>query len=308
MIFQTPQLRPLLLPSCTGASRQGPCHAVPCRGAAPQPCQAPGKGSSGVTAIDISSAGSPSGSDGILEHGNGSCLVEKANLPQLYRISAGVLSSPGCHQPCSKPRSRHSSLKLQPSNLLPVTARDSCPEPGRAPWKVARGSWESNLQPGWQHCPRDHGTAGHGGAGLLVEGREGAISSSSPAQGCHFPREEVVGTMPGGMRSPLSATCKRRWEASVCRREKQGRESSLLLIWLFWQCARCPAGLTPRGFAHPRGLLAGVCTGSSLQHGPVGLGGSRRGRQGWRGWSQPGAGLFSRAIFARPHADLDFKS
>lgn len=69
----------------------GSCAPSLCHGAAQPPSQAPGKGLSGVTAIDISSAGSPSGSDGILEHGNGSCLVEKANLPQLYRISAGVL-------------------------------------------------------------------------------------------------------------------------------------------------------------------------------------------------------------------------
>lgn len=79
---------PLGMPlgSCTPSLRHGPC-----RRAALPPSQAPGKGLSGVTAIDISSAGFPSGSDGILEHGNGSCLVEKANLPQLYRISAGVL-------------------------------------------------------------------------------------------------------------------------------------------------------------------------------------------------------------------------
>lgn len=63
------------------------------------PLRLRGEGSSGVTSIDISSAGSPSGSDGILEHGNGSCLVEKANLPQLYRISAGVLQLSPSRQP-----------------------------------------------------------------------------------------------------------------------------------------------------------------------------------------------------------------
>lgn len=280
MIFWTPHLCPLLLPSCKGASRQGLRPAVPCRGAAPKPCQAPGKGSSGVSAIDISSAGSPSGSDGILEHGNGSCLVEKANLPQLYRISAGVLGSPGCHQPRSKPRSRHSSLKPQQSNLGPVTARGSCPEPGRAPREVAKGSSERDPQPGWQHRPWVHGTGGQGGAGLLGQGAQGAISSGPPAQGCHFPGEEAVGTMPGGTWSPLSATCKRRWEASVRRREKQGRESSLVIIWLFWQRSCSLPGLTPRGFAHPWGLLAAACVGSSLQRDPVGLGGCRRGKAG----------------------------
>lgn len=100
-------LRSLGMPlgNCTPSLHHRFCH-----GAALPPSQAPVKGLSRVTAIDISSAGSPSGSDGILEHGNGPCLVEKANLPQLYRISAGVLwLSP---LPPALPRSRHTSLKL----------------------------------------------------------------------------------------------------------------------------------------------------------------------------------------------------
>lgn len=144
MTFWTPHLHPSFL--------LGTSHHVPtCRGAALQPCQAPGKGWSRVTAIDISSAGSPSGSDGILEHGNGSCLVEKANLPQLYRISAGVLGSPCCHRPCSKPRSKRGSLKLQQSNLLQGTATTLSPVE-----RWPRGSPVQNLHPVWHHHPKDH--------------------------------------------------------------------------------------------------------------------------------------------------------
>lgn len=272
MIFWTPHLYPLLLPSCKGASRQGLHPAVPCRGAAPKPCQAPGKGSSGVTAIDISSAGSPSGSDGILEHGNGSCLVEKANLPQLYRISAGVLGSPGCHQPRSKPRSRHSSLKPQQSNLGPVTARGSCPEPGRAPREVAKGFLERDPQPGWQHRPRVHGTGGQGGAGLLGQGAQGAISSGPPAQGCHFPREEAVGTMPGGTWSPLSATCKRVGgehapQGKAGARELLGDNLAFLATFLL------PDRAHPTGICSSLGTVSSCVRGQLAPAGPYGAGG-----------------------------------
>ena len=84
------------------------------------------------------------------------------------------------------------------------------------------------------------------------------MSSSLIHPGMAFPQgeeeeEEDVGMMPEGVWTPQSATCKRRWEAGKCHREKC-RESSLLLIWLFWQSARCPVRLTARGlarFAHP---------------------------------------------------------
>lgn len=52
------------------------------------------------------------------------------------------------------------------------------------------------------------------------------MSSSITHPGMAFPQgeeeEEDVGMMPGVMWTPQSATCKRRWEASVCHREKHG--------------------------------------------------------------------------------------
>lgn len=144
---------------------------------------------------------------------------------------------------------------------------------------MAQGSLERDPHPGWQHGPREHGTGGQGGAGLLLRDAQGAISSGPPAQGCHFPREEAVGTMPGGMWSPLSATCKRRWEASVCRREKQGRGSSLLIIWLFFW-------LLLHGRAHPTGICSSLgaasrCVrGQLAPAGPQGAGGKQEGKAG----------------------------
>lgn len=69
-------------------------------------------------------------------------------------------------------------------------------------------------------------TGGRSSSHSLAQSREGDASPGLARPGVAFPQgeeeEEVVGTMPGGMRTPQSATCKRRWEASVCHREKQG--------------------------------------------------------------------------------------
>lgn len=55
------------------------------------------------------------------------------------------------------------------------------------------------------------------------------MSSSLAHPGMAFPQgeeeeEEDVGMMLGGLWTPQSATCKRRWEASTCQREKQGKK------------------------------------------------------------------------------------
>lgn len=85
----------------------------------------------------------------------------------------------------------------------------------------------------------------------LAQSREGDASSSLAGPGMAFPqgeeKEEVVGTMPGGMRTPQSATCKHRWEASVCHSEKQG--GKLLAVNLaFLATCSLPGG------AHRMGL------------------------------------------------------
>lgn len=85
------------------------------------------------------------------------------------------------------------------------------------------------------------------------------MSSSLAHPGMAFPQgeeeeEEDVGMMLGGLWTPQSATCKRRWEASTCQREKQGKKLLAVNLAFFWQRTGCSAGLTTWGlarFAHP---------------------------------------------------------
>jgi len=134
------------LGSCTPSSRHG--AAVP-------PCQAPGKGFSGVTAIDISSAGSPSGSDGILEHGNGSRLVEKANLPQLYRISAGVLRLSPLPPALQPAKEQTCFFKAAAVQFIAGPSEGELP-PARPHGVQSRGRDfpAKDRHPGWHHAAR----------------------------------------------------------------------------------------------------------------------------------------------------------
>lgn len=90
--------------------------------------------------------------------------------------------------------------------------------------------------------------------------------SSSPAHlGMAFPQgeeeeDEDVGTMPGGI-GPLRVPPASIGGRQKCAAGKSRGENALMLIWLFWQCARCLAGLTARHlapFACPQGFLAGT--------------------------------------------------
>lgn len=161
-------------------------HRGPCRGAALPPCQAPGKGLSGVIAIDISSAGSPSGSDGILEHGNGSCLVEKANLPQLYRISAGVLRLsrlPPALQPAKEQTHFFKAAAVQFS-----AGPGEGKLPPAQPHGVQSRGWgfpAKDRQPGWHHAAQAAAAA----RVCWLKAEKATCPPASLTQGWLFPRE-----------------------------------------------------------------------------------------------------------------------
>lgn len=235
------------LGSCTPS-----LHCRPCCGAAPPPSQALGKGSSGVTAIDISSAGSPSGSDGILEHGNGSCLVEKANLPQLYRISAGVLQLsllPPALQPAKEQTRFFKAAAVQ------FTAG---PGEGELPPAWPRGAQTcgqgfpaNNWHPGWHHTAQAAAAAHI----CWLKAEKVMCPPASLTQGWCFPRERrrMWGRRQEGC-GPLRVPPASVGGTQACAAGKSRGASSLLLIWLFWQRACCPVGLAARGlarFTHP---------------------------------------------------------
>lgn len=183
--------------------------------------------------------------------------------------------SPRCHQPCSQPRNRHASLKLQQTNLFWF-------QRGRAASSLA--PWATDLclgLPSKGLAPRV-GAGSRSSSHLPAQSREGDVSSSRTHLGMAFPQgeeeeEEKDGRMmPGGMRTPQSATCKRRWEASVCRREKQGGKLFAVNLAFLAMCslpgrAHCTGlgpfspslGIASRGRSSLPGRLScpgGLCT------------------------------------------------